>query len=81
MQEKAIQFLGQFTRGQTNCSINYKPYEYGNLVQPISFAAAVEKFMEDFKEMHTFLQSFGIEDLEKVFDCTCRIWEKHIVTF
>jgi hypothetical protein len=81
MREKAVEFLKQFTRDHTDCCINYKPYEHGSLVESIPFASAVENFITDYKENYIFLQCFDIEDSDKAFDMTCRIWKTHIVTF
>ena len=75
MKEKVIEFLKQYTRGMTDCSIMYKPYEHDNFVESISFASAVEKFIKDYEEMKHFLEFYRKEDL--AFDATCRIWKKH----
>ena len=78
---KVIEFFKQFTDGQTDCCINYKPHECGCLVESIPFMGAVEKFIGDYKELCGFWQAFGIDDAEKVFNATCGIWKKHIVVY
>ena len=81
MEKKIIDFLKQYTRGQTNCCINYKPYEYSTKVETISFDTAIERFKKDLDEMKNFLNVYGIKEPDKIFDSVCRIWKSHIVIF
>ena len=81
MEKKIIDFLKQYTRGQTNCCINYKPYEYSTKVETMSFDTAIENFKKDFKDMENFLNAYGIKETDKIFNSVCCIWKKHIVCF
>lgn len=77
--EKAVDFLKQFTRGMTDCCVNYKPYEHDNFVKPIPFSSAVENFISDYEQEMRFLECFGLDDIEnKAFISTCNIWKNHI---
>ena len=80
-EKKIIDFLKQYTRGQTNCCINYKPYEYSTKVETMSFDTAIENFKKDFKDMENFLYAYGIKETDKIFNSVCCIWKKHIVCF
>ena len=79
MRDKVIEFIKKASNNDGNSCVNYKPYEYGNLIESISFMEAVEKFMQDFEEMKIFASSFGIEN--KAFEMTCSIWREHIVVY
>lgn len=81
MEQKIINFLKQYTYGQTDCYINYKPYEQGIFVETISFDTAIERFKKDLDEMKNFLNVYGIKEPDKIFDSVCRIWKSHIVIF
>lgn len=80
MKEKAAEFLKQFTDGKTDCTINYRVYEYGSILESLPFDTAVEKFIQDYEEIKDLLESYGLNS-DKAYEGTCRIWEKHIVTF
>lgn len=80
IRDKAVCFLKQFTHGETNCCINYKPYENGCLVETYPFNIIVEKFISDYKDLYNLFLDYGLNDME-AFDSVCNIWKEHIVTF
>lgn len=60
-----------------NNNINYKPYEYDNLIKSIPFKQALKMFEKDIEEMKIFLSEYGLE--EKAIDATCKIWKNHVI--
>ncbi len=83
MISKAREFLKSICKCDDTCNINYKPYEYGSLVESIPFKNALEKFITDFEEMKNFFNQYGVDDPDdlKSFDATCSIWKKHLVVY
>ena len=57
-----LDFLMEVCHAGENDNINYKPYEYGNLVQSIPMRKAVEMVEEDIEEMKEFLKPYHLED-------------------
>lgn len=77
----ATEFLKNEAGADEICNINYKPYEYGSLVESVPFKKAVEMIEKDIQEMVEFLSGYGIEDEEKAKDGTFKIWKNHLVIF
>ncbi len=80
MKKKAIEFLKDICQHDGNACVNYKIYEYGNLIESLPFSKAVEKFMTDFEEMKIFAEAYNLDE-NRAFEMTCSIWKKHIVVF
>lgn len=73
-----LQFLQNYY-GCEDCSISYRPYEYGAFVETMRMERAVEKMEQDIKDMVDFFRCYGIEDKAK--EAVFSIWEKHLVKF
>lgn len=79
MESIAIDFLKEFTGGNTDCNINYRIVEGGSFIESIPFSEAVKRFLKDYEETKEMFREYGIE--EKAYEATARIWYKHIVVF
>lgn len=79
MRQKAIEFLKSICKNDGKSCVNYKPYEYGHLIESIPFSVAVDKFMKDYEEMEAFAECYNLKD--KAFEMTCNMWRKQIVIF
>ena len=76
-----IEFLKGICNCDETCNINYKPYEYGSLIESIHIKKAEERLKADIKEMKDFFLAVGITEEEKAIDATYSIWKKHIIVF
>lgn len=63
--------------------VNYKPVEYGNLVEAIHIDKAAEMLKKDIEEMEDFLKGFKADgDIsEKATLAAYDIWSKHLVVW
>ena len=43
-----------------NCNINYRPYEYGSLVESIPIKEAEERLAKDIQDMKDFASGFSL---------------------
>ena len=74
-----LEFLQSYCGIQTESdSVNYKPYEYSNLVYPISVKKAIENLEIDIKEMIDFTLSYGMT-ADQATEATYKVWKKHLV--
>lgn len=76
---KPLDFLMEVCHAGENDNINYKPYEYGNLVQSIPMRKAVEIVERDIKEMKKFLSPYHLES--KAQCAVYKQWRKKLVVY
>ncbi len=83
MKNKAREFLKSFCKCDETCNINYKPYEYGSIIERMTFEKALERFIANFDEMKNFFNDYGVNDENglKAFKATCEMWKKHLIVF
>ena len=68
--------------GTENCSVNYRPYVYGALVERYSLENAVTMLEKDINEMIEFFACFdNTKDIAEQAgkNGAFRIWKKHLV--
>ena len=83
MMKTPLQFLMDTCRCGDNCNINYRPYEYGSLVESIPIKEAEERLAKDIQDMKDFASGFSLPiDLDAFsVKATYRIWERHLVVY
>lgn len=79
MNMKPLDFLMEVCHADENDNINYKPYEYGHLVQSIPMRKAVEMVERDIKEMEKFLSPYHRESEAQC--AVYKIWKKKLVVY
>ena len=62
-----------------NDNINYKPYEYANVIHSIPMIKAVEMVEKDIEEMKEFLKPYHLEN--KAQCAVYQNWRKKLVVF
>lgn len=60
MMKTPLQFLMDTCRCGDNCNINYRPYEYGSLVESIPIKEAEERLAKDIQDMKDFASGFSL---------------------
>lgn len=83
MRSLILSFLQKtYNTQQKSFAINYRPYEYGSLVEVLPIERAIEKIEKDICEMQEFLKAFNIENAdERGIESTFKIWKKHLVIY
>lgn len=74
-----LDFLKEICHADENDNINYKPYEYSNVVESIPMREAVEKVKKDIEEMKEFLTPYHLED--KAQCAAYKQWRKKLIVY
>lgn len=76
---KPLEFLMKECHADENDNINYKPYEYGSVVQSIPIRRAVEMLNKDIEEMEEFLSPYHLQS--KAQRTVYKQWRKKLVVY
>lgn len=78
-----LQFLMDTCKCGDGCNINYKPYEYGSLVESIHIKEAEQRLVKDIEELKEFGSAFplnvGLDEF--AVKTAYSIWEKHLIVY
>lgn len=74
---KPLDFLKEVCHVDENDNINYKPYEYSNIIQSIPIRKAVEMLNKDIEEMKEFLSPYHLQS--KAQWAVYKLWRKKLV--
>lgn len=74
-----LEFLKEICHADENDNINYKPYEYSNVIKSIPMRRAVEMVKKDIEEMKEFFTPYHLED--KAQCAVYKQWRKKLVVY